>query len=126
MFCLKFPIGIHPDWIRQLGSEGLDSLKRSLLQVLAVRLHVPTRTPEQSYRFERATLDAVTRVLALMDTTNFLSTNRQEWERILRNEGVMAPLLSRIESKMVAWHVKKILSASKADAAVGKKPTWRA
>merc|ERR1712113_619929 len=97
-------------WLFFYVQNGLAATKTKLAQSVSIVLHVPERTPEQNYKNVRRIMDAVTDALALLDSTHFLGTSQTEWSKILTNEGLMRPGLSRIEAKMVAHHIKEVLA----------------
>jgi len=122
-YCLEFPCTLHHSWAHLLLASGLVPVKRRLVRGLASLLHVPEAPPEQNYKDMRQIMDFVVPVLRRMDNRTLFGTSEKEWAKILSNEGLVKPGLTRIEANIVARHVRFLLGTP-ADTTRAK-PRWR-
>merc|ERR1712187_934134 len=84
-------------------------MKQELAASLEAYLRAADAKPEGSdYEIQRI-MGVVWSTMKRLDIVQFLDCSQKEWERMLANEGLMIPALSRAEAKVAAKLIMKLL-----------------
>merc|ERR1712007_286600 len=134
-YCLEFPCTLHHSWAHLLLASGLVPAKRRLVRGLGEGCGSENTSPDKSPRSAlnkkprwtsclgrscpQAPARPKRRLLghssvamkrcSRMDNRTLFGTSEKEWAKILSNEGLVKPGLTRIEANIVARHVRFLL-----------------
>merc|ERR1712039_150349 len=101
---IPFPFKHHP-WMEL----ELTEMKQELARALEAYLRSADASPGgNDFEIQRI-IGVVWSTMKRLDIVQFLDCSQKEWERMLSNEGLMIPALSRAEAKVAAKLIMKLL-----------------
>merc|ERR1719291_1647678 len=94
----------HPSWMEL----ELPEMKQEMCKKLEVYLRAADAKPEGSDFEIKRIMGVVWTTMKRLDMVQYLDCSQKEWERMLSNEGLIIPGLSRAEAKVCAKLIMKL------------------